>query len=819
MGRSKKGSSWMKVPAKRRPPRRVHAEEVIEMPGGGTIARAGNVIEMRSKRTAAEHRAWQEQLAAKHPDVVRDIQGHVDAVAELVPRFSPVELLGRAYTEFFGGMLGKEGEHEVDFANTVDIRMLDYVQAVIVSRPPSNAPTDFDEASWKDLRAHVSDLYELLQFWASTETAVRDLAGGADPAVEQLRMPLLFEWLCVRGARYTVHERERLQALLAPHDEVLVRLFGVDASAIALGVEAVQRRLTLGLGEAVAKLHEIHQAAVADESLSDFDPSPYSSSAELANALLDRTGRREEFEAAGAQAFGLALFEVSDLFPRELLSLVALSPGEDTTLYAPGDHRGWPVRTSPTSLRPVLRVDGHYYVFDPFATDHFYRAIERAILVREPTYRERWNVGQKQVTEQLPLDLLGGLLAGATIYRGVAYQVVEGSTTKWCECDAVIVLDDIVIAIEVKAGRATERSPLEDFEAHVRNAQALLLSPAQQADRFIAYLDSAHEVPIYDDGHREVARLRRDSVRRRVRCAITADSLARLAGVFQHEPAVTQSPVSPTWCLSLDDLYAYRDVLGGSVGLSHYLKYRVRAFELPQLAGVDELDHLGAYLRTNAYTDWITDVEATRVVLHGYRAALDDFFGRAWSEGSLPEPPSQPLPPLLRQVVTCLELRRPPGFLRAGEALLDLDGEARTSAAEMMEASYVEAVRTGRSRVMSMYGPDGLLVVAVGTSGTSSEPTAVHVDHALTVIAASGSENAVLIEVAMHDRSTVSDATCRYLDLSTLAPDVLDRLHAQARTLKARRLERARSEGIKLGRNAMCPCGSGRKYKKCCLRR
>jgi len=41
-------------------------------------------------------------------------------------------------------------------------------------------------------------------------------------------------------------------------------------------------------------------------------------------------------------------------------------------------------------------------------------------------------------------------------------------------------------------------------------------------------------------------------------------------------------------------------------------------------------------------------------------------------------------------------------------------------------------------------------------------------------------------------------------------------LEKEVMELKERRLEQAKGIQKKIGRNDMCPCGSGKKYKKCC---
>lgn len=50
---------------------------------------------------------------------------------------------------------------------------------------------------------------------------------------------------------------------------------------------------------------------------------------------------------------------------------------------------------------------------------------------------------------------------------------------------------------------------------------------------------------------------------------------------------------------------------------------------------------------------------------------------------------------------------------------------------------------------------------------------------------------------------------------------VLERpkLAEMAESLRERRLNKGMATGKRVGRNEQCPCGSGKKFKKCCIER
>ena len=139
--------AWLRKNRKRTK-KPVRIQERLTIPGLGSITRAGRQVVLESNRTPAEHEALMQWLASEHPKVENEIQGHVDALARAIPQHDPLDLLHHAFTDFFSGMLGKDGEHEIEFSGAIDMRMLDYAHSVIVSQPPL-VRMELDAACWK----------------------------------------------------------------------------------------------------------------------------------------------------------------------------------------------------------------------------------------------------------------------------------------------------------------------------------------------------------------------------------------------------------------------------------------------------------------------------------------------------------------------------------------------------------------------------------------------------------------------------------------------------------------------------------------------
>ena len=77
----------------------------------------------------------------------------------------------------------------------------------------------------------------------------------------------------------------------------------------------------------------------------------------------------------------------------------------------------------------------------------------------------------------------------------------------------------------------------------------------------------------------------------------------------------------------------------------------------------------------------------------------------------------------------------------------------------------------------------------------------------------------LLLEFFYDNSGSLIDLDYQFLKFDSTDKHELERLNAIAETLRKRRIEKTKNDSgkTKIGRNVPCPCGSGKKYKKCCL--
>jgi len=364
----------------------------------------------RNRATAEQHKQAREAMAARLPTVIAEIDSLVTDIATLVERLPVTELLQRAWWEYAHTVIkleGKEpGGEEVGALNT-----LAYLQSVVASTTPAQEVSGkITEREWSEVTTKTRMLFRLISFdYQMCLTASRTAENpDIDMALEEFRYRAEMLWANVRGKRYQSHESIALSELLAPHSDVLLRLFGLDANSLAGELEKLLHKLTFGLQEMMIEFGDLQKETLAkvDEISSSTGITDVS---ELRKILHQDREIVDRMEKSMGEMFGLDLFDVGKIthLPRALLAELTWGRGEEKTFLAPGRFAGWPLRVWPTMMRPFVRLNDRVLCFDAFSLfDHFYRVLQRVIFRLAPEYRTTWNDRQKAVSEALPVAYL-----------------------------------------------------------------------------------------------------------------------------------------------------------------------------------------------------------------------------------------------------------------------------------------------------------------------------------------------------------------------------------------------------------------------------
>ncbi|WP_225561097.1 YecA family protein [Comamonas sp. CMM02] len=785
---------------------------------------------MQSTINEAAHAQMMAKAVADYPQVVNKIDEHVSSIVAAVGNLPPDQLLSRAWHERVLQVMHIEVEAEVTQDDALASRMVDYIQSVIASAPRGNdQKTKVSDGDWAELKTNVEKLYKLLHgAYLICATAHRQASDAPlSLELEEFMVRAQLQWCNVRGDHYSQHQIEAISGLLLNQSELIEAAYGITTAQLIEALNKLWHAQTYGLSEAMTALKNAHEVFKVElERLSESGDMEFKGKTpgDFFREITERLGLTEKIQKNTERVMGLGLFDVQQItnLPQAFLDDFSWSPGEDSEFLAEGVFKGWPLRIQPIFRRPFIKVSGKYLCFDlQCLFDNFYRQIEKRIFLRSEMEKQRWIANRKDISERLPIDHFLCLLPGATVLPEVYYPMVaeQGKRRNFAEADCILIYDDHLFAIEVKAGAFTYTSPSNDLPAYVKSLQALVGAPAQQGDRFLDYLDSADEVEIFDAKHRVVGSLRKADFRVKTICAVTLDPFTELAAQSQHLHAVgVELARRPVWSLSISDLRVYRDVFAGPLEFLHFVEQRMRASISSTLRLDDELDHFGLYLAHNQYAKYAESLAESnaRVQFNGYRSSIDRFYTEKLLAPNTAQAPLQQVPHRLHEIINFLMSQSQSGRSQNASYLLDLPFDVRAALNDWIDSELADVVARGRCVPMSVV-KEGRLTVVLGIKRVVAMAHDKSVEHCRTVMAASGEDARMLLELT-YDDLVLCELSMTLVTLKGLSNAEVEVLREQAKTLKERRVARSTVEFGKIGRNELCPCGSGSKYKRCCLK-
>jgi len=630
-------------------------------------------------------------------------------------------------------------------------------------------------------------------------------------------------WASMRGNRHVTLEGEFFSFVLAPHDDALVESYGMRATEVAEEIQAFTLKMLGYAGNASAAI-ETEMEKVAEFARAEgiaFD-----------DAMTRLKAQDPDFNARSQSAVDDLLFgehcNVSkhSRLPVNMTRDLSFEQGENQEFFAPGNLCGTPLRTLPARIKPFILLDGVSYATDPyFFRDSTYRSLQKALIARNPGYREDWNRRQKFLSERAFPSILAKQLPGASVHYGLFYP--GSAPGQWFEIDCLIVIDDVLIVIEAKAGGFTPHSPDTDHDAHLRTIERLIGEAYDQSSKGLEYCASDQEVPLYE---RETGKY---VVRRRLRLAdyrvvipmgLTLESFTPFSSMCKEiadlRPILGRHAFVS---LSVDDLFVMKRLLPTAGALLHYLEVRQAAAVIRKAFVYDEMDHLGSYIRLNRYDR--TQIEqlgrkGDLLMWDGYSHEIDAYFGgRDLERGP---PPGQRLPESLAQLLFVLERTGKSGWAEGNSHLRNLSGDAREAFAQKLEHAK-ESLGEGQLRAFHVTDESVPLTVVVTRRSSRCSADELVAPGRAGALAFRRGRQCVLVAILDGTGPSVTEAFV----LAALAPSPSDSDYTSVEAHAARILESARrltADGraemrpggkSKIQRNERCWCGSGKKFKKC----
>ena len=467
--------------------------------------------------------------------------------------------------------------------------------------------------------------------------------------------------------------------------------------------------------------------------------------------------------------------------------------------------------------RPLVEYRGSYYCFIPQLLFHNVgRILEQWIQEKEKVYFETvYQEKRAHYLETKALEYLGKILPGAEIFGELHYLVEEDGQQKRVETDGLILDYKNLIVIETKAGSlhiAARRGGLKKLE---KDCREILEGAYRQARRTLTYIRETDEPRFeYKNGKEALVLKNKEDITDFWMINVSAENLGHLAAHLNSLRALNlmQGTEWP-WSVFVNDLRVISELIEFPSEFFHYLQTRTRLNEFPAFTSSDELEIFMFYLHRGLHFDEENLGDLGLFLSTGFTEDLDRYYNYLSGIGSEVPKPKMNISKSFSGLIMAVEGTRKTGRTRLVNTLLNIRKREQD---EIMER-LVECVE--RSRENSRFDDYSIRNIQVNAAMTFFLYPRNDVEkledmrrHSQTLKYHYKLDEYTLFTV------DISKAGWTGLDFEIFGYEWTHDRHMEEIVKKLRmwRVQREQQARGKIGRNALCPCGSGKKYKKCC---
>lgn len=774
--------------------------------GGYEIARFGNSVYAKNIMNDKQHSSMIKKLKDQYDELKASIDTNIEEIKKAILNCNPIQLL-QCSSDMFkmkNMRLSYFDDLEESVYGTYNKPYLatEFIQSVYVSSPVNNNISDDDKS--EEFIKIISDIDKLLDqiysFYFCWGARIRETY----PDINEDNVKLLIEEqliYTVRGNRYQIFENECIMKLLVPHDEAFKEVFGISAKDIISGIESIQYALSQQKFDTFQQFIEIFDKF----ELEDIDMEQFKSKHEA--ELDDITGK----------LFGTKLCEIYEItnWPEILIKELSWEQNSCQDFWN-GEFGGWPIINLPVRKRPFIVIDKKSYCFDYYSfADNIYRSIQKATTRIKPDYQ--WSSIQQSASERMVAETFETILPGCKTYLS-NYYPINNSLKQMAENDLMVLYDNTLIIVEVKAGSFVYTSPITDFYAHIKSYKKLIEEADLQCYRTREYLNKKNICKIYNHDKSEKVELDMTMFKSIYMMSVTVDNINTFAA--KAEKLKFLKLKSNAISIAIDDLMVYREYFDSPLVFLHFLKQRSLATQNPLIALNDELDHLGMYISHNCYNFQTLGIKnETEIQFVCYRNELDSYFEALYHHELKPIKPTQEIPVLFSQILDYLISQNIPNRCLIANYLLDFASDAKEELVKQVEYVLKRQKQIKITFPITASGNKDSLRYTVFVNQFPYETSIQEqLDYTLATLLWNKEEDRVLISLYFKN-DTFEKIEFKIVTANDIDSDNSERIAKLGRINAQRRFqEYKRNHPGKIGRNTLCPCGSGKKYKKCCGR-
>lgn len=777
------------------------------------LERIGRVVRMTNSSSSAEHKELIEYVTAQRPILERQINEKIQRLLTIVKQYDCLQLLP---VVSFHNIFGDPEEYrETTHEGKESYIEYAFSLATSVGNPHDESPKKDVIDEFEKL---IKEVFREAQWFFTTE----NLAAKVSQKDLDIKSKSLLAYLFMRGASFPEHHIELIKDLF--EDKKIVNFFQTNYGFIPTDLikthENIEKQIKLCFDSFTSfalKTKELHKDFIV------FCETEAAKNAknekELSELFRNSTGIKDRIQE-GQKFLDIAGSNHFEITPQNdiekiIFPLISIEMGANTEFIQPPHGDAWPTSPSAIYSKPILRANDAYYCFVP---NILFRQMTEILegLIRASDvnfYKTYYTEKRAKLLESKTVEYFRKLLPGANIYQNLFYFPKNDGLNP-TETDAIILYDNNIFLIECKSGKFTTPAQRGAIERIKTDSKKLVDQAYNQAKTTKKYIEETDIPQFFNSNGKLILQLSNKLFfENYFYINTTLDSLNHLTTQLNSlkNLGLIQGEEWP-WSVFINDLRTISEILETPTEFLLFLQRRIRANDFTQFKSFDELDFLMFFLTEGLFFEDGILGNLNGMSPWGYTENLDRYYDHLAGRVSTGDKPRMKISDDYRTLLKKIEAINKPYRTKLTTYLLGLSAEAQKGIFDTLQTLIHNALKTHTTKDASLFFSDYGITFVVPQLDSEEFRSKMETFCRVKKYSAKFTEWFVVILSG----NSLEDCSIDF-EIYKFPWQRDKTMEHNFDIYKKTKWLRMKESHEKIGRNDSCFCGSGKKYKKCCL--
>ena len=774
--------------------------------GAFKIEKIGKTLIYKSNLTQQEHKKNIERIKKNRPKFKQDIDNKINEVLSIIEKYNPFSLLQNIVFE--NQILNLE-----DYQESTEDRFeifIEYAQSLIVSCKKhgwGNNPN-------KEVLGKFSKLIKEIVFdtvwYFGTEFAEKYSEDSEIQIREEIRFKSISNYLFMRGDSFESHDKEMINDLFTKHSAFFKSHYDLTYNQIIDGIYSIKQSIEDNLNSQLQvmielkKTHEIFcdWVVTQDDSLSQEE-------------LIEKFHKIPEIIKINKKAQKLQpkedymIIAPSNKIPKKLLKILSTDLGNNEMFLQ--FNKCWPINDTIIYEKPLIEHNHKYYCFFyPILGRNVRHLLEKMIKDKDNKYFDEYYLkrGRDTYLENKSTEYFHDIFPQANIYQNMRYKIDKEEF----ETDILIEFDRNLLIVEAKANALKLSSRRGSLVSIKTDTKKILKKAYEQAIRTRNYIRDNVKAKFKFKNGKELF-IDSNSYDNIYLVNVTLDKLDFLATELADMKIFgLNKSENWFWSVFLNDLRIISELIEFPSEFLLYLNRRLQVIE-HQFYSSDELDYFMFFLEQGLYFEPDDLLGINKFVPDGYRDKLDRYYFFKRGLVSSGERPSLRISDKYKELIVAIESTNKKHFSLVTVSLISMSEESRLDILENIDKinQQLKLDNQPHSFTLPFSALNIGFIFCIGNNEDDFSKKINLEKYCRIKMEQMNINRWVAIKFIKEINFKELDFTIYFRENSNK-----EMISVEVEKFRKEKMEKYFSKHHKIGRNELCPCGSGKKYKKCC---